>query len=84
MIGETEEIANQVKKIIRDDGGRITRERMAILAKELGDGFWYFAEVATKLGLRLSDIAKANLKKLYDRKDRGTWHGDRDSRYFEV
>ena len=80
LVGETGEIANQVKKIIRDDGGTVTRERTATLAKELGDGLWYFAEVATKLGLQLSDIAKANLKKLYDRKDRGTLHGDGDNR----
>jgi len=74
---ETGEIADQInKKIIRDDGGKIT----AILAKELGDGLWYFAEMATKLGLRLSDIAKANLKKLYDRQARGTLHGDGDNR----
>lgn len=80
LAGESGEIANQVKKIIRDDGGQPTRERKAALAKELGDGLWYFAEVATKLGLRLSDIAKANLKKLYDRKERGTLHGDGDNR----
>lgn len=80
LAGEAGEIANQVKKIILDDGGKVTRERTATLAKELGDGLWYFAEVATKLGLRLSDIAAANLKKLYDRQARGTLHGDGDNR----
>lgn len=80
LAGEAGEVANQVKKIIRDDGGTPTRERKAAIAKELGDGLWYFAEVATKLGLQLSDIAKANLKKLYDRKDRGTLQGDGDNR----
>lgn len=80
LAGEAGEVANQVKKIIRDDGGTPTSERKAKIAKEMGDGLWYFAEVATKLGLRLSDIARANLKNLYGRKERGTLHGDGDNR----
>lgn len=80
LAGEAGEIANQVKKIIRDDGGTPTRERKAKIAKEMGDSLWYLAEVATQLGLQLSDIAKDNLKNLYGRQERGTLHGDGDNR----
>ena len=43
MIGEAGEIANKVKKIIRDDGGKPTGERKAAIFGELGDVFWYVA-----------------------------------------
>lgn len=43
MIGEAGEIANKVKKIIRDDGGKPTKERKATIFGELGDVCWYVA-----------------------------------------
>jgi len=73
-------VANQVKKIVRDDGGVITPERKAAILKELGDVLWYVADLATELGADLSTIAFANLDKLYSRKDRGTIEGDGDNR----
>jgi NTP pyrophosphatase (non-canonical NTP hydrolase) len=80
LAGEGGEVANQVKKIIRDDGGKITPERKAAILKELGDVLWYVADIATELGADLSTVAFANLDKLYDRKDRGTIVGDGDNR----
>jgi NTP pyrophosphatase (non-canonical NTP hydrolase) len=80
LAGEGGEVANQVKKIIRDDGGVVTEARRLAILKELGDVLWYVADIATALGADLSTIAFQNLDKLYSRKDRGTIIGDGDNR----
>jgi len=41
LFGEAGEIANQVKKIWRDDDGVLTADRMTKLRDELGDVLWY-------------------------------------------
>jgi len=79
-LGEAGEVANQVKKIYRDDGGVLTEERKARIKKELGDVLWYMAAIATDIGVSLTDIAADNLAKLYARKDRGTICGAGDER----
>ena len=38
---------------------------------------WYVAQLATELRLDLDDIAKANLEKLFSRKERGVLGGER-------
>lgn len=76
MTGEAGEIANKVKKIMRD-ARAIDRED---LAKEIGDVLWYVAGICTVLDLDLDDVAEANLKKLADRKARGVIGGSGDNR----
>lgn len=78
--GETGEVLNKVKKVMRDHGGIVTDEYREILRKELGDVLWYVAALAGELGLNLDDIAQANLEKLFSRKERGTLGGDGDNR----
>ena len=80
LAGETGEVCEKIKKAIRDDGGKMTEERKALLAKELGDVLWYAATLATELGLDLGEVAAANLAKLAARKAAGTIHGDGDLR----
>lgn len=41
------------------------------LAEELGDILWYVAQAATSLGLKLGDIAQANIDKLMRRYPEG-------------
>lgn len=48
--------------------------------KELGDVLWMVAEIATLNQLDLGDIAKGNLDKLADRRDRGVIDGSGDNR----
>ncbi len=78
--GETGEVLNKVKKVMRDHGGTVTDEYRAILRSELGDVLWYVAALARELNLDLDDIAQANLDKLLSRKERGTLGGDGDTR----
>lgn len=79
-LGEVGEVQGKIKKVIRDSGGIITDEKRQQLAGELGDVLWYLSQMASELGLSLSDVAVANLDKLFGRKERGTLHGSGDNR----
>jgi NTP pyrophosphatase (non-canonical NTP hydrolase) len=80
LAGEAGEVAEKVKKLLRDDGGVLGDERRAALAGELGDVLWYVAQVATEAGLELEAIAEANLAKLRSRAQRGVLSGSGDER----
>ena len=80
LAGEAGEIAEKIKKVFRDDGGKITKEKKEDLEKELGDVLWYLSQIATEVALKLDKIADKNLKKLASRKKRGTLHGSGDNR----
>jgi NTP pyrophosphatase (non-canonical NTP hydrolase) len=80
LCGETGEVAEKVKKMVRDDGGLLTDQRRAGLAKELGDVLWYVAQVATEAGLDLDDVASENLAKLLSRRERQVLSGSGDER----
>ncbi len=80
LVGESGEVAEKVKKIIRDLGGEITDEKREEIKKELGDVLWYLAQTATELGLSLDDIARTNIEKLLSRKERGVLSGSGDNR----
>jgi NTP pyrophosphatase (non-canonical NTP hydrolase) len=78
--GEAGEVAEKVKKIIRDKNGVMSKEDKAELAKEIGDVLWYLAVFAHDLGFPLDDIAAQNLAKLQSRKARGVLGGAGDNR----
>jgi NTP pyrophosphatase (non-canonical NTP hydrolase) len=80
LAGEAGEVAEYVKKAIRDDRGTVTDQRRAALAAELGDVLWYTAQLASELGLELEDIARGNLEKLFSRQSRGALSGSGDNR----
>lgn len=80
LAGEAGEIANKVKKIIRDNGGVITEAHRVALRAELGDVLWYAARMAHELDTWLSVVARGNLLKLDMRRMTGTIHGDGDER----
>lgn len=78
--GEAGEVAELIKKMIRDDGGVLTIERRKKLEKELGDVLWYVSEVARNALISLSTLACNNLLKLSARKENNTLNGDGDDR----
>jgi NTP pyrophosphatase (non-canonical NTP hydrolase) len=80
MAAHAGKVANQVKKIIRDDEGDIPESRRQAIAKEIGGVLWYCAALATDLGLNLGDIAQENADILASRQERGTLKGDGDER----
>lgn len=80
LAGEAGEVADKVKKVIRDNGGVFTQEQKVAIAKELGDVLWYIAADSRDLGFTLEDIANTNLEKLASRKTRGVISGSGDDR----
>ena len=80
LAGEAGEVANKVKKIIRDDGNKINESLVQEISAEIGDCLWYISVLADDIGCKLSDIANANLEKLANRKEKGTLHGSGDTR----
>jgi NTP pyrophosphatase (non-canonical NTP hydrolase) len=80
LAGEAGEVAEKVKKLMRDDAGVMSDERRDALAGELGDVLWYVAQVATEAGLDLDEIAQGNLDKLLSRQQRGVLSGSGDRR----
>jgi NTP pyrophosphatase (non-canonical NTP hydrolase) len=80
LIGEAGEVAEKMKKVIRDNNGVIDAERKEELKKEIGDVMWYLANLCTELNLNFSEVAGANLQKLFSRKERGVIRGSGDNR----
>jgi len=80
LVGEAGEIAEKVKKVIRDNGGIVTDDKKTEIAKEIGDVLWYIASLSSELGYGLREIAQMNIDKLYSRKDRGKLTGSGDNR----
>jgi NTP pyrophosphatase (non-canonical NTP hydrolase) len=80
LCGEAGEVAEKVKKMVRDDAGVLSDDRREALAKELGDVLWYVAQLATEAGLDLDAIATGNLDKLLSRRERDVLRGSGDDR----
>ena len=78
--GEAGEVAEKVKKIIRDKNGKMSQQDKQELAKEIGDVLWYLAVFAHDLGFKLDSIAVQNLEKLQSRQARGVLGGTGDNR----
>lgn len=79
LAGETGEVADKIKKVIRRCG-EFTPEIKTEIAKELGDVLWYVAMLSQELGFNLEKLAQMNLTKLADRKERGVVKGEGDNR----
>lgn len=80
LCGESGEVADKVKKVLRDRGGVFSQEVRLALQLELGDVLWYVAQLATELELDLDAVASANLDKLASRAARNVISGDGDLR----
>lgn len=80
LVGEAGEVAEKIKKILRDKNRTINKETKKELAKELGDVLWYLSQLITELNLSLDKVASLNIDKLSSRKERDILHGSGDNR----
>lgn len=81
LTGEAGEVADKVKKVIRDKNSDFSGEDTRLeIAKEIGDVLWYCAALSHDLGYALEDIARMNYAKLKSRQERGKLHGSGDNR----
>lgn len=78
--GEAGEVAEKVKKLIRDTDGVITEEFRCAIKKELGDCMWYISAMCHELGLSMEDVAMTNIEKLTSRMERNRIGGSGDNR----
>ena len=80
LAGEAGEVANKVKKLVRDGPDNRSDTWREDIASEIGDVLWYCAALATDLNLTLGMIAGQNEQKLLARKQAGTIGGSGDTR----
>lgn len=80
IAGEAGEVAEKIKKIIRNDEGAISGEARTLLKHEIGDVLWYLSQLARHLDMPFSEIAKANIQKLADRAERNKIKSEGDTR----
>ena len=80
LVGEAGEVADKVKKILRDKKGIFDKDSKDEIKFEIGDVLWYISQLSCELGFDLEDVAIANLQKLSSRKIRGKIQGSGDDR----
>lgn len=76
LVGEAGEVAEKVKKLIRDKD-RFTSED---IVKELGDVVFYVTALANYYSFGLQHVMDLNVHKLDDRQKRGKLQGSGDDR----
>jgi NTP pyrophosphatase (non-canonical NTP hydrolase) len=80
LAGETGEVCEKIKKVLRDNDSIFDDKRKEEIKKELGDVLWYVSAIATDLGLNLDEIAEDNIEKLFKRKKDNKIQGSGDNR----
>jgi NTP pyrophosphatase (non-canonical NTP hydrolase) len=80
LVGEAGEVAEKVKKLIRDGDGILTDPDREKIALEVSDTCWYLAVLAYELDFTLEEVMQMNLDKLASRQERGVLSGSGDNR----
>jgi NTP pyrophosphatase (non-canonical NTP hydrolase) len=80
MCGETGELTERIKKLMRNKKGKVDAEFVDGLKGELGDIMWYVSRLAAQFDIKMSSVTKCNLKKLKSRKQRGVIKSQGDNR----
>ena len=80
LVGETGEVAEKVKKVIRDKKGIFDDNSKDAIKKEIGDVVWYVSNLCTEFNFSLDDVALTNLNKLKKRASEGKISGSGDNR----
>jgi NTP pyrophosphatase (non-canonical NTP hydrolase) len=74
--GEAGEVAEKIKKWMRQDG---QLDEWGV-AQELGDVLWYLTNMADHLGYSLTEVMEMNIAKLTKRQQENTVRGSGDDR----
>ena len=82
--GEAGEVADKVKKVLRDNNGIFEEKIKQDILKELADTLWYIWATADDMGYTLSDVFETGIKKVKERQETNTVHGSGDDREKEI
>jgi NTP pyrophosphatase (non-canonical NTP hydrolase) len=80
LAGEAGEVANKVKKILRDNAGVVDDVVRQKVLGELGGVAWYLNAAAEEFDLRIEDVLNYNYDQITDRQARDVLQGDGDDR----
>jgi len=80
LAGESGELIEKIKKIMRNDGGSVSEEKKISLTHEIGDVLWYLSQIARLLDVPFAVAAQANIDKLADRAKRDVIRSEGDTR----
>lgn len=81
VAAEAGEVAGKLARMMRGDFDEQDAHQWRYdLSMELGDVLWALSQCAHELGYNLEDIGNDNLRKLKERKLRGTLKGEGDNR----
>jgi NTP pyrophosphatase (non-canonical NTP hydrolase) len=67
LTGEAGEVADKLKKVIRNHDGVFSEDDKLGVQQELGDVLWYVSQLCEELGFSMDEVAKMNRTKLDDR-----------------
>lgn len=74
LTGEAGEVANKVKKVLRDKNGDFGELDKLAIMDELSDCLWYIAATLTEVGFTMNECAIHNLHKISERKKQREEH----------
>jgi NTP pyrophosphatase (non-canonical NTP hydrolase) len=80
LCGESGEVAEKIKKIIRDKDSDFGQLDLDDLTKELGDVLWHIAIIGEYFDIPLEKIGTKNIEKLASRLARNMLSGSGDNR----
>ncbi len=80
LFGEAGELANKLKKVIRDNHFELTEEKKEEIIDEKGDLAWYSVILDSELNIEPDLILRFNINKLQERKKNNTVHDDGGTR----
>lgn len=78
--GESGEIAEKAKKIVRDHASDFARLDLDALTTELGDVLWHVAIIADYFNISFEAVGRTNIEKLARRSREGNISGSGDDR----
>jgi NTP pyrophosphatase (non-canonical NTP hydrolase) len=80
LTGEVGEVAEKIKKVMRDKDGVFSQEDKDAIKLELGDVLYYLSELARDLDIWFEEVPLANINKIESRAARGKLRGSGDYR----
>ena len=76
LTSEVGEVAGRMKRVYRDQKGKISLVEKERIKKELGDVLWYLSAICDRFDFSLEEVAELNLKKLSNRMENDTLRGE--------